>query len=154
MNVLYDVCADTSAVRGDLKGAAVGLVLGLLLVAVVWKRRDRAPRFLALAFLAVWVGISSWNAVSDRRAHRAACGALTAGRVLVAEGDVRDFSALPPDGRGWETFRVGEASFRIAPGRGAGLNRVSVNGGPIRSGRRLRVSYAGEQILKVEEVSR
>jgi hypothetical protein len=151
---LYDVCADGSAVAGDLKGGAVGLVLGLLLLAVVRKRKDAGPRLLALCFLLVWIGVSIANAISDHRAHRAACDALTTGRVLVAEGEVSDFSALPPDGRGWETFRVGEAFFRIAPGRGAGLKRVSVNGGPIREGRRVRVTYAGEEILKVEELGR
>ena len=151
---LYDVCADASAVRGDLKSGGVGLVLGLLLVAIVWRRRDLAPRVLALGFLAVWVGVSAANAISDSRAQRRACAALGAGHVLVAEGPVTDFSPLPSDGRGFESFRVGGVFFRIAPGRGAGLSRVSVNGGPIRAGRTLRVAYAGEEILKVEELAR
>jgi hypothetical protein len=80
-----------------------------------------------------------------------ACATLGSGRVLVAEGEVTDFSELPSDGRGYETFRVGGALFRIAPGRGAGLTRVSGKGGPIRKGRKLRVTYAGDEILKVEE---
>jgi len=152
-SVLYDVCADSSAVSGDIKSGAVGLFLGLLLVVIAWQRRDRAPRVLALGFLAVWVGVCAVNAVSDSRANRAACTALGSGRALTAEGTVTDFSALPSDGRGFETFRLGGVAFRISPGRGAALRRVSANGGPIRSGRKVRVTYAGEDILKVEELA-
>ena len=151
MNVLYDVCSDRSAVASDVKWAVVGLLLGGLLVAVVWTRRDRGPRVFALLFLAAWIGVALTNAFTDSRAQRAACAALSSGGVKTAEGPVTDFSPLPSDGRGFETFRIGGTFFRIAPGRGAGLSRVSSNGGPIRAGRTLRVAYAGEEILKVEE---
>jgi hypothetical protein len=154
VNVLYDVCADRSAVSGDLRWAVIGLLFGGLLIAVTWSRRDRGPRVFAVLFLAVWLGVSLLNAVKDSRAQRAACAALSSGAAKTAEGPVTDFSPLPADGRGFEVFKIGGTPFRIAPGRGAGLTRVSSNGGPIRPGRTLRVTYAGEEILKVEEPAR
>lgn len=154
MNVLYDVCADRSALNGDIRWAVIGLLFGLVLVAITWSRRDRAPRVFAVLFLAAWLGVALTNAVKDSRAQRAACATLGSGAEKTAEGPVTDFSPLPADGRGFEVFKVGGTPFRIAPGRGAGLKRVSSNGGPIRAGRTLRVTYAGEEILKVEEPAR
>jgi hypothetical protein len=154
VTTLYDVCADSSAVSGDVRSAIVGLVVGLLLLIPVWRRKDAAPRRLVLGFLAVWLAVSGWNAYGDTKAQRGACAALASGRASVVEGPVTDFSAFPLDGRGFETFRVGGVFFRIGPGHGSGLTRVAANGGPIRSGRTLRLTHSGETILKVEEPAR
>jgi hypothetical protein len=150
--VLYDVCAEGAPIAGDIRGALAGALLGVLLLAVVWKRPDRGPRLLALLFTAAWIGRSAWNVLADVRAHRTACETLRTGRAALAEGEVTDFSAMPADRGGYETFRVGGVLFKMRPGRGPGLSRIAEKGGPIRSGRKLRVTYAGDAILKVEEI--
>lgn len=150
---VYDVRQESAPLGSEIRGGLAGSLIGALLLFLVWKRRERAPKLLALAFLLGWAGLSAWNGVLITRAHRAAQAVLARGAVEVSEGVVTDLVPPPPEG-GLESFRVGDRTFLVADGetKRAGLARTSMRGGPVRAGARLRISSAGKSILKVEEL--
>ena len=79
-NVLYDVCTDGSLAAGDVRAAVVGAVLGIALLAVVWRRPDRCPRVFAL-------GLASLLQIDHRR-------------IAAADNDAEVLSELRPVGIG------------------------------------------------------
>lgn len=153
--VLYDVRQEGPPVGGAVKGAAATALVGALLLAVVWQRREKGPRLFVLAFLVAGVGLFAWNAVRASRAHERAVSWASSGQASVVEGEVRDFSPAHDSRSGIETFRVGEVVFRIDGDATTtpGLQRPSDPSGPIRAGARVRVLYRGPSILRVEELS-
>ena len=151
--VLYDVRSDRPAIGNEVRGGIAGVLIGVLLLAAVWRRREKAPRLFVLAFILAWAGWSLWNGFQIVRRHEAAVGDLNAGRALIAEGMVTDFVPEPAGGTRATTFRVGGTSFIVHEGDTSvpGLRRFAPPGGPIRGGTRLRVTFRGGSILKVEE---
>lgn len=128
------------------------MVLSLLL-AIVWQR-GKGPRILILTMLIGWLGFSAYRYRTISSGHVEAQGWLSAGTVEVAEGKVEDFNPAPLEKVGPETFRIGTKVFQVMDGDllNPGLHRTSRRGGPIRSGARLRVTYRGTSILKVENL--
>ncbi|MBL8114257.1 MAG: hypothetical protein JNK60_15355 [Acidobacteria bacterium] len=124
-----------------------------LLLAIVWQR-GKGPRILILAMLISWLGFSAYRYRVIGAGHREAQSWLAAGTVEVAEGKVEDFNPAPLEKVGPETFRIGTKVFQVTDGDllNPGLHRTSRRGGPIRSGARLRVTYRGTSILKVENL--
>jgi hypothetical protein len=152
--VLYDACADRAPVSADLRVGAAGLVVGALLVLVAWQKRDRGPRILALLFVLAWLGGAAWNVRQDRARAADACRRLSSPEAHIVSGPVRELAAAPADGRGVDTFEVGEVRFVVDPKRyGVGLTRTSASGGPIREGLSARITYAGDVILRVEALT-
>lgn len=150
---LYDVRQEPAPIRNEIRGGLVGTLLGALLLAVVWKRRERAPKVMAAAFLLGWAGLSAWNARELVQMHREAQAKVERGDVEVTEGIVEDLVPPPPEG-GFETFRIGNRVYLVTDGerKQPGLARTSTRGGPIRKGARLRISSSGKSILRVEEI--
>lgn len=148
---LYDVREEPAPVTNEIRGGLAGSLVGALLLAVVWKRRDRAPKLLAGAFLLAWVGMSAWNASVIVRAHHEAQAVLARGGVEVTEGVVENLVPPPPEG-GLESFRIGSRTFLVSDGETSrpGLARTSARGGPVRAGAHLRISSSGKSILRVE----
>lgn len=153
--VLYDIRTESAPVGGTIAAGAGGALVGVLLLAIVWKRPERAARLFALLWIAGWAGLAAWSVAGVAGRHREAGTWLATRAVEVAEGEVTDFSPATGDKRGVETFRIGDRLFRIEDGqtRAPGLNRSSVRGGPIRPGATVRITFHGESILLVEEVA-
>lgn len=151
--VLYDISRE-SPPAGEFRSGAAGVLIGLLLFALVWKRPERGPKVFLLLFILAFGGFAVWNGLATRRAHLEAVERLARGNVEVAEGIVTGFVPGSADGRSDETFTLGGRAFRIkVDSEEPGLNRPSAAGGPIRKDASLRISYAGERILRVEELS-
>lgn len=149
---VYDIGRESAPVGNEVRGGLAGALIGALLLAVVWKRRDRAPKLFVLAFSLLWVGFSVANGLGIARAHREAQQRLEHGTVEVAEGTVEDLVPAPAEG-GFETFRIGNRSFLVSDGetKRPGLARTSARGGPVRKGARVRISFVDKSILRIEE---
>lgn len=150
---LYDIRTEKPPVQNEVRGGIAGALVGALLLVLVWKRREQAPRLFALAWIIGWSALSFWNGVGISRAHRAASARLSLGDVQTVEGAVSDLVPAPAEG-GFETFRVGNHSFALSDGDTSvpGLSRTSSRGGPIRKGAALRIAYRDKSILRVEEL--
>lgn len=142
-------------VGGSVRGGLLGALVGVLLLAIVWQRRDRAARLFAVAWILGCVALFGWKAVSVARAHQRAVAWAGSGEAVAVEGVVRDFSAAHESPAGIETFRVGDVLFRVTgdPLKDPGLLRPSDETGPIRPGARVRILFHGTSILRVEELS-
>ena len=146
--VLYDIRTESAPVGGTIAAGAGGVVVGALLLAIVWKRREPAAKVFALLWIVGWAGLAAWSVLGVSGRHREARTWLATRAVEVAEGPVTNLSPATADRDAVETFRVGERLFRIEDGqtRAPGLNRSSVRGGPIRSGVTVRITFHGESI--------
>jgi len=151
--VLYDISRE-SPPAGEFRSGAAGILIGLLLLALVWKRPERGPKVFLLLFILAFGGFAVSKGLATRRAHLKAAERLAGGKVEVAEGIVTGFVPGSADGRTDETFMLGGRAFRIRVDSGEpGLNRTSAAGGPISKDASLRISYSGEKILKVEDLA-
>ena len=153
--VLYDIRTESAPVGGTIASGVGGVLVGVLLLAVVWKRRERASRVFAFLWIVGWGGLAAVSAHGISSRHRDAAGWIEVRSVDVVEGVVERLSPATSDRKGVETFFVGERLFRIEDGqtKAPGLNRSSVRGGPIRSGATVRLTVHGESILRVEEIA-
>lgn len=153
--VLYDVRSEGAPIGGTMTSGIGGVLVGALLLAIVWKRPERAARVFALLWIVGWGGLSAWSAYGIVARHGEAKSWLASRRVEIVEGAVANFAPATSDRKGLETFSVGGRLFRIEDGQAKvpGLNRTSARGGPIRSGATVRLSVRGESILRVEELA-
>lgn len=132
-----------------------GVLVGVLLLAIVWKRPDRTARLFALLWIVGWGGLAAVTAYGIVSRHQDAKGWIATRSVEVVEGPVWNFSAATLDSSGNETFQIGTRLFRIEDGQTKvpGLNRSSARRGPIRDGATLRLTVHGTSILRVEELA-
>lgn len=153
--VLYDIRREEAPVDGTIAAGVGGVLVGFLLLAVVWKRRERVALLFALSWIAGWAGLAAWTAHGISSRHDEAREWLETRAVEVLEGPVTNLSPASADRGGVETFRIGDRIVRIEDGQKKlpGLNRSSVRGGPIRSGATVRLTIHGESILVVEELA-
>lgn len=150
--VVYDIRREEPPVGGEVRGGVLGALCGALLLAVVWKRPEKAPKLFALFVTLGWAGFSAYTAFEVAAAHRNAQAAVARGEAVVTEGVVADFSPGPKDGRGFLTFRIGERVFKVPPEamRRVGLNQTSVPDLKVKNGARLRVATLGEAVVSLE----
>lgn len=149
--ILYDIRKEPPPTKGEIRGGFVGVLIGVLLLAVVWKRPDRVMRVLPTLWIVVWGALTVNNVIEIRRAHEAAISRLSRGDVKVVEGAVT--KVTPSDGKGPEVAKVGDATVAISPDvKVPGLHKTSSSGGPIREGRKLRITRAADAIVLVEEI--
>jgi hypothetical protein len=153
--VLYDIRTEGAPVGGTISSGVGGVLVGALLLAIVWKRPERAGRLFAILWIAGWGGLAAWSANGIASRHREAKGWLESRSVDVVEGSVSNLSPATSDQKGIETFQIERRLFRVEDGQAKvpGLNRSSVRGGPIRSGATVRLTVHGESILRVEELA-
>ncbi len=153
--VLYDIRTEPAPVGGTIVSGLGGVLVGVVLLAVVWRHRQRAARTFALLWIFGWGGLSAFTAYGIASRHRDARGWLESRSVEVVEGKVDQLSPATSDQKGIETFRIGDRLFRIEDGqtRTPGLNRSSVRGGPIRSRATVRLTVHDGTILRVEELA-
>jgi len=153
--VLYDIRTEPAPVGGTIASGVGGVLVGVVLLAVVWRHRERAARLFAVLWILSWGALSAWTAYGIVSRHRDARGWLESRSVEVVEGRVDDLSPATSDRKGIETFRIGDRLFRIEDGqtKTPGLNRSSVRGGPIRSRTTVRLTVHDGTILRVEELA-
>ena len=79
--------------------------------------------------------------------YRRAVSALADGRYAVVEGHVTDFVEKPKS----ESFMVDGVRFSYSPYvMTPGFNTPAWDGGPLREGMQVRISYVGNTILRLE----
>ncbi len=153
--VLYDIRAEDPPVLGTIQAGTGGVLIGVLLLAVVWRRRDRFARRFAYLWILAWGGLAAWTVHGIASRHADAKGWIEERAVEVVEGPVEDLSPATSDQKGIETFKVAGRLFRIEDGQTKlpGLNRSSVRGGPVRKGATVRITFHDRSILRVEELA-
>jgi hypothetical protein len=153
--VLYDIRNEGAPVGGTIVSGVGGVLVGVLLLAIVWKRPDRTARLFGLLWIVGWGGLSAVTAFGIVSRHQDAKGWIATRSVEVVEGPVWSFSPATADASGNETFQIGARLFRIEDGqtKTPGLNRSSARRGPIRDGATLRLTVHGTSILRVEELA-
>ena len=82
--------------------------------------------------------------------YRNARNAITSHSYSVAEGVVSDFVPMPPGGHAIESFVVNGVHFHYGSGWGSTTFNSEWNKGFIHDGVEARISYVGEDIIKVE----
>jgi hypothetical protein len=65
------------------------------------------------------------------------------------EGRVENLAGTPNG----ESLEVAGHTFAVGGGTAPGLNRTSTNGGPLRKGAFVRITFSGKSILRVEAVA-
>lgn len=115
---------------------------------VKWRRR--ASYRIGLGLAALWT-IAAF--LVTYRDYRGAVWKLQTGDYAVVEGPVTDYEARPAEGWGQKTeaFRVGGKRFEyhgavVTPG----FHQMAAQGGPIREGLKVRITYSGADILRLE----
>ena len=153
--VLYDIRNEGAPVGGTIASGAGGVLVGVLLLAIVWKRPDRTARLFGLLWMVGWGGLAAVTAHGIVSRHQDAKGWIATRSVEVVEGPVRNFSPATSGAEGNETFQIGTRLFRIQDGQTKvpGLNRSSARRGPIRDGAMVRLTVHGPSILRVEELA-
>jgi hypothetical protein len=77
--------------------------------------------------------------------------ALATHHFSIVEGRVANFAPASANGRRNESFIVNGKKFSYSQYvLTAGFNTVSAEGGPIHEGAYVRVSYVGDEILRLE----
>jgi hypothetical protein len=84
-----------------------------------------------------------------REYHRATSDFLE-GRYSIVEGPVTDFVPMPYQGHALESFTVSGHRFSHSDVVTAGFRNTASNGGPIREGLYVRITYTGNLILRLE----
>lgn len=110
--------------------------------------RTKWVMFFFPAFALLWLGVGTipmWLEYTKlQKAYRL-------GNFSVVQGTVENFHPMPPQGHASECFSVTDQTFCYANTViSASFNQDSAHGGPIRAGLPVRVSYIGEDILKIE----
>ena len=76
---------------------------------------------------------------------------LRQGKYPVVEGEIKNFIPMPFQGHGEESFDVENSHFSYSDYEMTpGFHNAASHGGPIHEGLRVRISYVGNTILKLE----
>lgn len=114
----------------------------------VSRRTHRVFAWTWLLLSLAWTG--SVSLVKWQR-YRQAAAELRQGRYQTVEGVVRDFVPMPRSGHIMESFAVGDRRFSYSDFVATpGFHQTAGYGGPIHEGVRVRVSYSGNVILRLE----
>jgi hypothetical protein len=125
------------------------LGIGLLPVAIgiLFLAMGRRVGAFSIVGGIIWTAFAAPTAFRCHSLHQA----LATGRVRIAEGQVRNFHAMPRTGHDLESFEVSGVRFSysdyiITPG----FHQTASHGGPISEGRTVRIRHVGNDILTVE----
>jgi hypothetical protein len=155
--VVFDITE--AGFRGwAIPGSALALAgAGFVLLIAQRKWRDALKRYggavnvLALLLVVMsllWVLISS---VATYLEYSWLAEAAEGGRVDVVEGRVSDFKTIPTAGYVRERFCVRKTCFTYSDDVATGaFHQTRQNGGPLREGLSVRVTYVGTSIVRLE----
>lgn len=140
--------------------SAHGLIFVVIGIVLVLSRKTVPGRWAKnpganLAFVIVYLGFAIvWTISSflDTRCEYVQLAtAVREGRAEVAEGIVTNFKPMPVSGHAMESFCVSGRCFSYSDFViSAGFNNTASHGGPIREGLRVRVTFVGNEIAKLE----
>lgn len=167
MTVHYQTIFDiTTTGYRTWRFAAFGLIfvtIGIVLVALVtrrkslpfrgWSTRPLASKIFAYYFFGFALLWTTFSFVVTWREYSRPYNAIVTGHARLVEGVVTDFSPMPVTGHAMERFCVSDSSACFEYSDyvvTSGFNNTSSHGGPIRAGLRVRVTYIGNSILKLE----
>ena len=123
-------------------------VLGLVMV--LWRGLG-VPRFFAWLWLSFALLMVALSYVAIVPVERSARRALESGDFKIVEGEVRNFRPMVRGSKEDESFEVGGAPFRYGDGKvSAGFEKTAWQGGPIREGLPVRITYRDKTILRLE----
>jgi hypothetical protein len=154
----YRVVFDLSAMGYDWRLPASGLIFvafaaGVLLLRS-WGMLKPSNRFDAVfpylfgGFAVYWTLFAFGSTYGEYRSLR---GAMASGQAQVVEGVVEDFVPMPPEGHALESFTVGGHHFAYSDYFETGaFNQTASHGGPIRAGLPVRVTFVGDDIVRLE----
>jgi hypothetical protein len=132
---------------------AVGIVIisiGALIFSAKRRSSDLTEKLLPIGFMffgLLWLAGGAFNYFEVLKVR----AAVKAGNYEVVEGIVRDFVPMPYSGGGKESFSVNGRWFSYSDFHlGIGFNQSKSHGGPIREGLKVKVSFIGESIVKLE----
>src|SRR5438270_649951 len=161
--LVYDVTQESWPWHGPAIGLAA-VAFGM----VLWLIRDRLPwmwhgrfrttaglrRMSAAICLAGAIGWTAMVTADTLGPYLRARRAMRDGAASVVEGRVENFHPMPDSGHDTERFTVGNVHFAYSDySMGAGFDRTSSHGGPIREGLRVRIHFIGSRepmIAKLE----
>ena len=103
-----------------------------------------------MAISGIGLAFSIVLAVGHYGEYHKAKKALETGDYQLSEGTVTDYVPMPPEGHSIESFKIGNTSFKYGSGWGSIVFKSEWNHGYIRNGSQVRISYKGEDILRVE----
>ncbi|MGA8709500.1 MAG: hypothetical protein WB646_21230 [Steroidobacteraceae bacterium] len=116
-----------------------------------WAKYPGARRLAAILFLAVGIGSTLGILLVSHNKYYTLATAEKTGNVRVVEGVVTNFTPMPVDGHAMESFCVEKTCFQYSDHVfTGGFNNTSSQGGPIRAGLPVRVTYYGRRIVKLE----
>ena len=125
------------------------VVLGILFV--LGRRRlpgAKAWPFFFLGFAVLWTSSAFYSTYTEYENLRTT---YEGGNAKVVEGNVSRFEPMPWSGHARERFCVDNQCFDYSDFNvTSGFNNTSSHGGPIRDGLRVRVTYVGDAIVKLE----
>jgi hypothetical protein len=158
-HVVYDKLTEGFGLAPFLLLAAAAGGVGLGLVVVFYARRRPGCHLTVfwLVWLIPWVVALTLGVPSVFREHWRCLKWASSGDFRVVEGEVADFKPMPSNGHGWESFVVDGTTFRYSDHGmfiNGGFCTTASNGGPMREGLYVRISYHGDRILKIEVVDR
>jgi hypothetical protein len=153
----YQTVFDAATAHEDWTSALSGFIPlagGLYLLVnrrklLAWSRRSLAATTAYGVFVVLFSILWIIGAMASSRADRRAIDDPRRARVV--EGVVTDFRPMPWSGHGMERFCVQGRCFEYSDYVvTAGFNNTSTNGGPIREGLAVRVTYVDDEITKLE----
>jgi hypothetical protein len=133
--------------------AAMGAGIFLLIGWVLRKSGERDQSLKGVFFQLIG-GLGVLGAVGFLLAsyseYQQATRALSDRNYSTAEGIVTDFIPMPPGGHANESFRINGVSFSYGSGWGSTVFNSDWNKGFIHNGTQARITYRGQDILRVE----
>jgi hypothetical protein len=155
--VVYDIASSGYKSWSFPAFGLIFIFIGLLLVALRkrlpfwWSRHPKASSvftFSFLGFAGFWTIFAFGLTFLD---YSRLSKAVEMKKTSVAVGIVTNFVPMPEAGHAMERFCVSDKCFEYSDYVvTAGFNNTSSHGGPIRTGRPVRVSYVGNVITKLE----
>lgn len=150
----YKLVFDITQTQPNWNGPAFGLpfvAIGTILVLLgkkgLIKRRRFFPYFY-LGFALIWTTCAYWGVYSN---YYDDLSAIEHGTNKVVEGTIENFHPMPASGHDVESFTVGGKFFSFSGYGGTpGFHHCQAFGGPLRQGLRVRISYVGDDIVKLE----
>lgn len=125
---------------------AIGL--GAMFLALIGAGSDPVKAMMVIGFGSIWtIGVF----IGSFGEYWALSSALRDGRFSVIEGRVTGFEPPALSGSGYEQFCVAGRCFRYSGNLVTNaFNNSSRDGGPIRDGLQVRVTHAGNKIIRLE----
>ena len=149
--VVFDITQHTGR---DLWFVGFGVLFMVIGAVAIVRTRGRPERSVRVASFGIFGFATLWTigaGVGVLGGARRLAADLQAGRCSVVEGTVANFTPMPANGKGRESFDVNGVPFyyseyEITPG----FRQTAHEGGPIHDGLRVRIHYEGNDIALLE----